>query len=108
MIENICVDEHLAAAPEKEKGYGSNYTDFDFLARGELTVTISLAEYRKLLTSVADTKVDEANRKRWEIDAKNQALQKELDSVKQQLAELRKMFTGAALEAVASNKEVES
>lgn len=105
MIDNICIDEKLTAAPDKDKGYDRSYTDFDFLLRGELTVTITLAEYRQLLTKGSQAKVNEADSKRWEAERKAEELKKELDSVKKQLADLRQMFTGAALEAVTNKKE---
>lgn len=107
MIDNICLDAGLAAAPEKEeKGYEKSITDHDFLVRGELTVTITLSEYRALLNASSVAKVKEADQKRWEAERKRDELLKELENVKKQLTDLKTMFTGAALEAVTNNKEV--
>lgn len=106
MIENICLDAGLAAAPEKEdNGYDKSICDHDFLVRGELTVTITLSEYRSLLNASSVAKVKEADQKRWDAERKRDELQKELENVKKQLADLKAMFTGAALEAVTNNKE---
>lgn len=105
MIDNVVLDANLAEAPKKEQGYDKSITDHDFLVRGELTVTITLSEYRALLNASSAARVKEADSQRWDAVRKSEALQKELDGVKKQLADLKAMFTGAALEAVTNSKE---
>lgn len=105
MIDNVIVNEGLPQSPEKKEGYDRSICEFDYLLSGELTVTITLSEYRWLLTASANAKTNEANSKRYESDRKLEETKKELEAVKKQLADLRTMFTGAALEAVGNKKE---
>lgn len=108
MIENIVISDQLIQAKDKSSEFDHKFGAYDHLASGELTVTISLAEYRSLLTASSKAKVDEANSKRWEAESQVKELQKELETVKKQLAELRTMFAGAALETINNQKEAMS
>lgn len=107
MIDNVLIHEGLPKVPEKKDGYDRSICEYDYLLSGELTVTITLSEYRWLLTASAKAKTDEANCKRYESDRKLEETKKELETVKKQLADLRTMFAGAALEAVNNKKEDE-
>lgn len=108
MINNVIVSDELQKSPEKKEGYDRSICDFDYLLSGELTVTITLSEYRWLLTASANAKTNEANSRRYESDRKLEETKKELEAVKKQLADLRAMFAGAALEAATVKKEAET
>lgn len=53
----------------------------DFIADNEVTVTITLREYRELVKShaVKEADVNRANRRSVELEEENKALKKELD-----------------------------
>ena len=64
----------------------------NFLASGELTVTITLGEYRRLVEDVATAKsrIDKANDDKYTRDAENKALKEENDRLKAELYEMTK------------------
>ena len=64
----------------------------DFLASGELTVTITLSEYRKLIEDCATAKqrIDAANDDKYERNALNEKLEEENAKLKAELYELQK------------------
>ena len=59
--------------------YGDNVNNY--IVPHELTVTITLREYRSLLTQAADAKVSKYNSDWCEERAKNQELQKKVDAL---------------------------
>ena len=106
MIDNVIIDNGLQKPQEKGKGYDWSISDYDYLLSGELTVTITLSEYRRLLIDNANAKVNEANHKRYEAERALSETKKELEDVKKkQIAELRSMFSSAAMEAASKKKE---
>lgn len=105
MIENIVISEQLIPAKEKNSDFDRKFGSYDHLASGELTVTITLAEYRSLLQSTAEQKAHEAVLGRLDAERKVNDLQKVLEAVRKQMADLKAMFTRAALEAVTNKKE---
>lgn len=64
----------------------------DYVATSEITVTITLAEYRELVTAkaIADRKIEEANEDRYTRNSENDALKKDNASLKAELYEIRK------------------
>ena len=68
----------------------------DFLASGELTVTITLGEYRRLVEDCATAKqrIDKANDDRYERNKENEALKRENAELKAELYELKKAVDG--------------
>lgn len=64
----------------------------DYLASGELTVTITLSEYRKLVKdcATAQTRIDQAEDDRYKRNAENEALKKENSELKAELYEMKK------------------
>lgn len=81
-----------------------NFEDDNFLASGELTVTITLSEYRKLVKdcATAQVRIDKANEDKYKRDAENDALREENSKLKAELYELTK-----ANEVVADNNDEE-
>ena len=78
---------------KKLDGYG-NYSHDNFVASQEITVTITLNEYRDLISSKATKQyaIDEANKDRYTRNAENEKLQKENQSLRAELYELKKKF----------------
>lgn len=62
----------------------------NFVAEGELTVTITLEEYRELISfnATAKDEITKANEARWEKNSECDALKKEIESLKQRIVDL--------------------
>ena len=80
-ITNIVLDKKLDS-------YGLNRDDF--VAPSELTVTITLSEYRQLVSSKATKSydIDKANNDKWEREEQIRLLEKENTELKSKLFEL--------------------
>ena len=80
----------------------------DFVGESELTVTITLHEYRELVHSVAisDAKIAEANNDKWTRESENTDLKKENASLKQELYELKKKMETAQEETDGERNEI--
>lgn len=86
------MDNNAMNAVLEQKLDNCRYTGLDdFTAPQELTVTITLNEYRDLIrrTAVSDAKISEANTKRYEIESENEKLKKEIVSLKDKVYELQ-------------------
>lgn len=72
---------------KKIDGYRVN----DFAVPQELTVTITLSEYRELVTTkaVCDSKVSEATQARWKVEKERDDLRSTLTEVKDTLERVR-------------------
>lgn len=68
----------------------------NFLAAEELSVTITLNEYRNLIkkVSISDFEVEKANKSRWEAERKCKELTEEVSNLKAKLYELTKIEKG--------------
>ena len=64
-----------------------NWQAQDYVAEQELTVTITLAEYRKLITELATKRydIDRANEDRFKRENENAALAKECEELRMKL-----------------------
>ena len=84
-IENLILEK-------KMDGYGTN--NKNFVAPGELTVTITVEEYRELVSSDATRKqqIDEANADKYERNQKIEKLTKEVEELKAELYETKKLL----------------
>lgn len=62
----------------------------NFVASGEITVTITLEEYRELVESNATRKhdIDKANENKWEREAEIKRLKEEVKSLREELYKL--------------------
>ena len=88
-VKDVILDKKL-------DNYGSNNNDF--LASGELTVTITLEEYRKLVRDCAtrDYCINEAEKDKYTRDHENEELRKENAELKAELYELQKQASDDA------------
>ena len=83
VIKDVLLDKKL-----DRYGFDNN----DFLAAGELTVTITLSEYRKLVKDVAtaQARIDKAEADRYERNSENTRLTEENNRLKAELYEMQK------------------
>jgi len=80
LAQSIVADEHLKETPSEDK-YGRYELSRDYVANGQIMVTITLAEYRELLYRHAERERDE--------------LKKQVDSLEKELASLKCMIASA-------------
>lgn len=87
-MENTVVKDVLLDKKLDRYGFENN----DFVASGEITVTITLSEYRKLVKdcATAQTRIDKAESDRYERNSENEALKKENAELKAELYEMKK------------------
>ena len=83
VIKDVILDKKL-----DRYGFDNN----DFLAAGELTVTITLSEYRKLVKDVAtaQARIDKAEADRYDRNRENERLTEENNRLKAELYEMQK------------------
>ena len=83
VIKDVLLDKKL-----DRYGFENN----DFLAAGELTVTITLSEYRKLVKDVAtaQARIDKAEADRYDRNRENERLTEENNRLKAELYEMQK------------------
>ncbi len=67
------------------------WNEKDYVAENELTITITLAEYRALVTSEATKQYDiaKANEDKYKRDSENMKLKEEVDELRARLYELQ-------------------
>lgn len=87
-MENTVVKDVLLDKKLDRYGFENN----DFVASGEITVTITLSEYRKLVKdcATAQTRIDKAESDRYERNSENEALKKANAELKAELYEMKK------------------
>lgn len=76
-----------------DKKIGSyNYDEKDFIAPHEITVTITLREYRRLIEEVATKQVDidKANSDRYTRNEENEKLKQEISELQSELYKIQK------------------
>lgn len=68
----------------------------DYVAENEITITITLAEYRALIASDATKNYDiaKANEDKYKREDENRRLKEEVDSLRARLYQLQKPCTG--------------
>lgn len=68
----------------------------NFLAAEELSVTITLNEYRDLVkkVSISESEIEKAKQSRWEAERKCKELTEEVSNLKAKLYELTKIEKG--------------
>lgn len=91
-MENVSVKDVILE--KKIDGYRCN--ENDFVASQELTVTITLAEYRQLIANDATRKeqVDKANADKWSRESEIKALKEENEALRKDLCDMRRKTEG--------------
>lgn len=86
-MENTVIKD--VVLDKKFDGYGTNYNNF--VAQSEITVTITLNEYRALVVdnAKAQSKIDEANKDKYKRDTENKQLQEQVQQLKAKIYELK-------------------
>ena len=84
VVNNVVLDKKL-------EGYVSSSDLHNFVAPQEITVTITISEYRELVKRVAtaQTDIDKANADRWTREDENKKLKAEVADLKAKLYELQ-------------------
>ena len=87
MAESVNVTS--AVLDKKMEHY--NWKANDYVAEGELTITITLAEYRALIESYATKhyEIAKANEDKYKRESENKMLKEEVDSLRARLYELQ-------------------
>lgn len=87
-MENTTIKDVIL--DKKMDGY--SFEKKDFVASGEITVTITLGEYRQLIKdcATAQHRIDKAENDRYSRNAENEALKKENAELKAELYEMKK------------------
>lgn len=88
-MENTVIKDVLLDKKLDRYSFDNN----DFLAAGELTVTITLSEYRKLVKDVAtaQARIDKAEADRYDRNRENERLTEENSRLKAELYEMQKV-----------------
>lgn len=94
LAKSIALGDHLEKTPEKDK-YGSCDMNHDYVFNGQIMITITLNEYRELLTKHASDQVSDANIKRYAVERERDELKKQVTELQKQLSELRSMIYSA-------------
>lgn len=90
VVNNVVLDKKL-------DGYGADAKLQNFIAPQEITVTITLSEYRDLVSKVAtrDADIDKANTDKWKKEDENKKLKAEVSALKAELYELQSSMNNA-------------
>ena len=89
-MESIVIDAQLKEAP-KDDAF-SDKTKNDYVANGQIMVTITLAEYRSLVKGNSDAQVSEAKSKQWHAEQERDQLKKQVIDLQKQLEELKSLI----------------
>ena len=90
-MEAVITDQLLKEAP-RDDGYGSTSSKNDFVANGQIMVTITLAEYRALVKRNSDAQVSEAKSKQYHAEQERDGLKKQVADLQKQLDELKSLI----------------
>lgn len=87
----IASDPNYQVTPTKDSGY-SGFGTHDYVVNGEITVTITLAEYRELVGTKAHAEKTEAIIRRMEVERKLADVTKELEEANKRICSLEAMI----------------
>lgn len=93
-IANLVIDDRLLKTPEEDR-YGQYDLEKNFARNGQIMVTITLKEYRDLLTASAKAEATEANSKRFVIERERDELKRQVIELQKQLDSLRAVIASA-------------
>ena len=100
VVNNVVLDKKL-------DGYSIEMNNY--IAPQEITVTITLAEYRELVKKVAtrDADIDKANADRWKREDENSKLKAEVAELKAKLYELQSNMNNAKGDEITAESQKE-
>ena len=90
-MKAIITDSLLKETP-KDDGYSSYSNKNDFVANGQIMVTITLAEYRALVKGNSDAIVSEAKSKQRSAEIECDQLKKQVSELQKQLDQLKSLI----------------
>ncbi len=88
-MDAVITDQLLKETPKDEGCYGSYSNKNDFVANGQIMVTITLAEYRALVKGNSDALVSEAKSKQRSAESERDQLKKQVDELQKELTNLK-------------------
>lgn len=91
MVESVNVTSTILNKKIESYRWEAN----NYVAEGELTITITLAEYRELVASHATKQHDiaKANEDKYKRDDENRMLKEEVEALRAKIYELQKVCT---------------
>ncbi len=92
----IVSDSNFQVTPTKETGY-SGFGTHDFVVNGEITVTITLAEYRELIGAKAHAEKMEAFSQRMDAERKLAEKARQLEEANKRICDLQAKVAEAAM-----------
>lgn len=102
-VKNVVIDPLLKDQTDDKYGYRNE--PINYVNQGQIMVTITLAEYRSLVKANAETAVNEARNKTYEVQKERDDLKKQVESLQKQLDDLKRMIAGAASLNIKVNQE---
>jgi len=92
---------------DKKLDYG--FDKNNYVLGGEITVQITLSEYRELVRSDATKRhdIEEANDGKWKREQENKSLREENQRLKEEIYDLKKRLEQYTCEAIEEEKVVE-
>lgn len=94
IAKSVAVDNLLKETPDKDDCY-SYRQEHDFVANGQIMVTITLSEYRALVKANADSAINEANSRRFTVERERDELKKQVETLQKDLNNLKSMIANA-------------
>lgn len=86
------ISEETQVLAKKINGWGS--PEDNFVATGEITVTITLSEYRNLIKEKAtkDAEIQELRNSKYSADEQTKAAKEEIAELKEQIVKLKSLY----------------
>lgn len=99
------INEELFKA-KKGGDYSRNDIRNDFAIPGEITVTITLNEYRALISAnaISEKRISDLNRESYDAEAECNTLKQERDKLLKEIAELKIKISDMLMEKTASSQ----
>lgn len=99
----IVSDQNFQVTPTKDSAY-SGFGTHDYVVNGEITVTVTLAEYRELVSAQAKAEKMEYLNKKLEAERKLADVTKELEGANKRICSLEATLTITMQKEDASNE----
>ena len=100
----IVSDQNFQVTPTKDTGY-SSFGNHDYVVNGEITVAITLAEYRELVGAQAKAAQLESYSRRLEAENKLADANRALEEANKRICSLEAMIAKTAMKKEGSTNE---